>query len=123
MSSSTDKLIKYQLEKIIGIISNKYDIEYNNIINFVNKDIYEEELLEYSDKPETNSLSSILYNLLNKDSNFMEHNYTISMVIDTTRNYIKQSDTLNINEKKILFDDLNDTNVNEILISYIESSF
>ena len=70
-----------------------------------------------------NSLSSILYNLLNKDPNFMEHNYTISMVIDTTRNYIEQSDTLNINEKKNLFDNLNDTNVNEILISYLESSF
>lgn len=123
MSSSTDKLIKYKLEKIIGIISNKCDIEYNDIVNFVNKDIYKEELLEYSHKSETNSLSFILYNLLNKDSNFMEENYTISMVIDTTRNYIEQSDTLNINEKKNLFDNLNDTNVNEILISYLESSF
>ena len=45
------------------------------------------------------------------------------MVIDTTRNYIEQSNTLNINEKKNLFDNLNDTNVNEILISYLESSF
>ena len=71
MSSSTDKLIKYKLEKIIGIISNKCDIEYNDIVNFVNKDIYKEELLEYSHKSETNSLSFILYNLLNKDSNFM----------------------------------------------------
>ena len=53
----------------------------------------------------------------------MEHNYTVSMVINTTRNYIEQSDTLNINEKKILFDDLNDNNVNEILISYLEDSF
>ena len=108
-------------ETYLIISYGKFEIFLLDIKN--HKDIYKEELLEYSHKSKMNSLSSILYNLLNKDSNFMEHNYTISMVIDTTRNYIEQSDTLNINEKKNLFDNLNDTNINEILISYLESSF